>query len=73
MNVALPALQEDLGASLAAQQWVVEAYLLTLSSLLLVGGSLDDLFDRRTVFARRRRRVRRHLGALRGRARPSSC
>jgi len=51
VNVALPALQRDLGAGLAAQQWVVESYMLTLSSLLLVGGSLDDLFDRRTVFA----------------------
>jgi EmrB/QacA subfamily drug resistance transporter len=51
VNVALPAIQEDLGASLAGQQWVVEAYLLSLSSLLLVGGSLDDLFERRTVFA----------------------
>jgi EmrB/QacA subfamily drug resistance transporter len=51
VNVALPALQDDLGASLAAQQWVVEAYMLTLSSFLLVGGSLDDLFDRRTIFA----------------------
>jgi EmrB/QacA subfamily drug resistance transporter len=51
VNVALPALQRDLGASLSAQQWVVEAYMLTLSSLLLVGGSLDDLFDRRTIFA----------------------
>jgi EmrB/QacA subfamily drug resistance transporter len=51
VNVALPALQRDLGASLSAQQWVVEAYALTLSSLLLVGGSLDDLLERRTVFA----------------------
>jgi EmrB/QacA subfamily drug resistance transporter len=51
VNVALPAIQRELGASLASQQWVVEAYLLTLSSLLLVGGSLDDLFERRTVFA----------------------
>jgi EmrB/QacA subfamily drug resistance transporter len=51
VNVALPALQEDLGASLSSQQWVVEAYALTLSALLLVGGSLDDLFDRRAVFA----------------------
>ena len=50
-NVALPAIQRDLGADLAAQQWIVEAYMLTLSSLLLVGGSLDDLFERRTVFA----------------------
>src|SRR5919201_89089 len=51
VNVALPAIQRDLGAGLAAQQGVVEAYLLTLSSLLLIGGSLDDLFERRTVFA----------------------
>jgi len=50
VNVALPAIQRDLGAGLAAQQWVVEAYLLTLGSLLLVGGSLDDLLDRRSVF-----------------------
>ncbi|GAC1520832.1 MAG: hypothetical protein NVS2B6_04790 [Thermoleophilaceae bacterium] len=51
VNVALPAIQADLGGSLASQQWIVEGYLLTLSSLLLVGGSLDDLFERRTVFA----------------------
>jgi EmrB/QacA subfamily drug resistance transporter len=51
VNVALPAIQEDLGAGLSAQQWVVEGYMLSLSSLLLVGGSLDDLFERRTVFA----------------------
>ena len=43
MNVALPALRDDLGASLADQQWVVEAYLL-LASLILVGGSLGDLY-----------------------------
>jgi EmrB/QacA subfamily drug resistance transporter len=51
VNVALPAIQRDLGASLAGQQWVVEGYMLSLSSLLLVGGSLDDLFERRSVFA----------------------
>jgi EmrB/QacA subfamily drug resistance transporter len=51
MNVALPAIQEDLDANLAEQQWVVESFLLTLSSLLLVGGSLDDILERRTVFA----------------------
>ena len=51
VNVALPAIQRDLGAGLDAQQWVVEGYMLSLSSLLLVGGSLDDLFERRTVFA----------------------
>jgi EmrB/QacA subfamily drug resistance transporter len=51
VNVALPAIQRDLGASLASQQWIVEGYMLSLSALLLVGGSLDDLFERRTVFA----------------------
>lgn len=51
VNVALPAIQADLGAGLSAQQWIVEGYMLSLSSLLLVGGSLDDLFERRTVFA----------------------
>jgi len=50
VNVALPALQEDLDASLAGQQWVVEAYLLTLSSLVLIGGSLGDVLGRRRVF-----------------------
>jgi EmrB/QacA subfamily drug resistance transporter len=51
VNVALPALRDDLGASLAGQQWVVEAYLLTLGSLILVGGSLGDQLGRRKVFA----------------------
>ena len=51
MNVALPAIRGDLDAGLAAQQWVVEAYLLTLASLILIGGSLSDLFGRRRVFA----------------------
>src|SRR5947209_9261109 len=51
VNVALPAIRSSLHGSLADQQWVVEAYLLTLSSLLLIGGSLGDLFGRRRVFA----------------------
>ena len=50
VNVALPAIREDLDAGLAAQQWIVEAYLLTLGSLLLVGGSLGDRLGRRRVF-----------------------
>ncbi len=50
VNVALPALSDDLGAGLADQQWVVEAYLLALVSLLLVGGSLGDQFGRRRLF-----------------------
>jgi EmrB/QacA subfamily drug resistance transporter len=50
VNVALPAMREDLGGGLAGQQWVMNAYLLTLGSLLLVGGSLGDLFGQRRVF-----------------------
>src|SRR3981081_4162458 len=50
VNVALPAIRDSLHGGLAEQQWVVEAYLLTLSSLLLVGGSLGDLFGRRRGF-----------------------
>jgi EmrB/QacA subfamily drug resistance transporter len=51
VNVALPAIRSSLHGNLADQQWIVEAYLLTLSSLLLVGGSLGDLFGRRRVFS----------------------
>ncbi|MDQ3677735.1 MAG: MFS transporter, partial [Actinomycetota bacterium] len=51
VNVALPSLREDLDASLADQQWVVEAYLLMLASLMLVGGALGDLYGRRRIFA----------------------
>ena len=50
VNVALPAIRSDFGSGLAAQQWVVEAYLLTLGALLLVGGSLGDLLGRRRMF-----------------------
>jgi len=50
VNVALPAIQRDLGGGLALQQWVADAYLLTLGSLLLVGGSLGDLFGPRRLF-----------------------
>jgi EmrB/QacA subfamily drug resistance transporter len=50
VNVALPAIQRDLGGGLSLQQWVVDAYLLTLGSLILLGGSLDDLFGERRVF-----------------------
>jgi MFS family permease len=51
VNVALPTIQRDLGGGLAAQQWVLNAYLLTLSSLILIGGSLGDIFGERRVFA----------------------
>jgi EmrB/QacA subfamily drug resistance transporter len=50
VNVALPALQNNFGASVVAVQWVVEAYGLTLAALILVGGSMGDLLGRRRIF-----------------------
>jgi EmrB/QacA subfamily drug resistance transporter len=50
INVALPAIRDDLGAGLSGQQWVVESYMLTLVALLLVGGALGDQFGRRLMF-----------------------
>src|SRR5215471_3442904 len=51
VNVALPALQTELGATAADVQWVVESYALLLAALLLVGGSLGDQYGRRKVFS----------------------
>jgi EmrB/QacA subfamily drug resistance transporter len=50
LNVALPAVQADLGASAREAQWVYGAYALVLSALLLIGGSLGDRYGRRRVF-----------------------
>lgn len=46
VNVALPAITAELGGGLPVQQWVVDAYLITLGSLILLAGSLSDLFGR---------------------------
>lgn len=51
VNVALPAIERDVGGSLTTQQWVVNAYALMLGALILVGGSLGDLLGERRVFA----------------------
>src|ERR1700760_4563804 len=51
VSVALPSIQRDLGGGLAGQQWVTNAYLLTLGSLILLGGSLGDIFGERRIFA----------------------
>ncbi len=51
VNVALAALQRDLGATVGDLQWVVNGYLLTLGALLLLGGTLGDRLGRRRVFA----------------------
>jgi EmrB/QacA subfamily drug resistance transporter len=50
INVALPAIARDLGGGLSAQQWVSNAYLLSLGSLILIGGSLGDIYGERLVF-----------------------
>ena len=50
VNIALPALQSALHATISDVQWVVESYALLLASLLLVGGSLGDLYGRRKIF-----------------------
>src|SRR5271170_6434693 len=50
VNVALPSIERDLGGGLPAQQWVSNAYLLALGSLILIGGSLADIYGERRVF-----------------------
>ena len=50
VNVALPSIGRDLGAQVAGLQWVLTAYLVTLSALMLLGGSLGDRYGRRRVF-----------------------
>jgi EmrB/QacA subfamily drug resistance transporter len=51
VNVALPVIQRDLGATTSDVQWIVETYSLFLAALILVGGSLGDHFGRRRIFA----------------------
>ena len=65
VNVALPSIQDDLGASLSGLEWTVNAYTLTFAVLLVTGGRLGDIFGRRrmflfgvVVFARLQRRDR---------------
>ncbi|MGW6278842.1 MFS transporter [Kribbella sp. NPDC055071] len=50
VNVALPAMGEEFGADIAALQWIVNGYMLTLASLILLSGSLGDRFGRRRTF-----------------------
>lgn len=51
VNVALPSIGEDLGAGTNSLQWILNGYLLTLASLILLGGSLGDRYGRRRIFA----------------------
>src|SRR5881409_363687 len=50
VNVALPAIARDLHAGVAGLQWTVDSYLITLTALMLLGGSLGDIYGRRLVF-----------------------
>ena len=50
VNVALPSIREDLGASPAQLQWIVSAYMLAFAVLLVTGGRLGDIFGRQRIF-----------------------
>ena len=50
VNVALPSIQEDLGADLSQLQWIVTGYALTFAALMLIGGKLADAYGRRLIF-----------------------
>lgn len=50
VNIALPAIQHALYASVTSAQWIVNAYLLLLSAMVLVGGAAADLYGRRRIF-----------------------
>ena len=50
VNVALPAIQQDLHATLSGLQWILDAYTLVVATLLMLSGSLSDRFGRRRVF-----------------------
>ena len=50
VNVALPSMQHSLNATVSGAQWVVESYALFLAALILLGGTLGDLFGRRLIF-----------------------
>ena len=64
VNVALPHISDDLGGGLAGLQWTLDAYLVTLTSMLLLGGSLGDRYGRRRIFVSARR-VQRGVAAVR--------
>ena len=65
VNVALPAIQADLGFSAAGLAWVVNAYLIAFGGLLLLAGRLGDLIGRAHDLPRRPRRLHARLAAVR--------
>src|SRR5476651_1466256 len=50
VNLALPHIGHDLGGGFAALQWIMDGYLLSLSALILLGGSLGDIFGQRRIY-----------------------
>ncbi len=73
VNVALRTIGRDLDASLAELQWITNGYLLSLASLILLGGSLGDRFGRRRVFVIGTVWFALGLAALRARAHAGAC
>ena len=72
VNVALPAIQEDLGFSQSGLAWVVNGYLIAFGGLLLLSGRLGDLLGRKDVFMVRNGDLPRRLARLRLRAEPGA-
>ena len=70
VNVALRTIGKDLDASLAELQWITNGYLLSLASLILLGGSLGDRFGRRRIFVVGDGLVRGGVAAVRAGAQP---
>ena len=67
VNVALPVIQRELGANAAQMQWVVEGYALFLAALILLGGSLGDIYGRKRMFVLGSRSSARRRWAARSR------
>ena len=73
VSIAMPVIRSDLGAGLAEAQWISNAYALTLSALILVGGAAGDRFGLRRAFAAGIAAVHRRLAGLRAGARRPAC
>ncbi len=73
VNVALPRIGTELNASVAGLQWILDGYLLALAALILVAGSLGDLYGRRRMLPHRRGLVRRRVRGCAPPRRPPRC
>ena len=73
VNVALPDIQRDLHFSQSGLTWVVDAFLITFGSFLLLAGRLGDLIGRKKIFLAGSGAVHRIIGCLRGVRQPGAC